>query len=191
MNTLNFIVSALTLATAASAATTAATAAEQVAIKDNANHVQELAKCDGDATITIKLEDKDAGALPFLFPKVNEGDKFTFTSAQTPAGTQAPLTHTSFPGHFAIPSEKIKALVYAGKSTAAPQFFVIPPEVGVQADGKEASPKNFLVTVDYLCNAAALSGFPKTYNYTVTNNARAVSLFSSAAVLAASLLFVL
>lgn len=187
MNTVNFIVSALTLATAASAATPA----EQVPIKDNANYVQELAKCDGNATITIKLDDQDVGALPFLFPKVNEGDKFTFTSAQTPAGNQTSLSHTSFPGHFAIPSEKIKALVYTGNSTAAPQFFVIPPEVGVLADGKEAPAKSFVVTVDYMCKDAALSGFPKSYNYTVTNNARAVSLFSSAAVLAASLLFVL
>ncbi|KAJ9077225.1 hypothetical protein DSO57_1018767 [Entomophthora muscae] len=183
MNTFNFLLSALCLASAATPTHTTGSQASdvaeatKVAIKDNLNHVLKLGKCDKNAEITVTIEgvDKD---LPYLFPKFDKNDT-----------TKTFFTH--FPGHFQIPSFKYKFIKYTGNKTTDYEAYITPPKVPSSDEEDAHEDKTFSLKVDFKCDNVANEVAPTKYEFTVTNDARVVSLVSSAAVLAATFFLIL
>ncbi|KAJ9089050.1 hypothetical protein DSO57_1016838 [Entomophthora muscae] len=92
-----------------------------------------------------------------------------------------------FPGHFKIPDFKLKAIKLEGGKKTDFEVYVSPPNAHESANIKE--PVTFEVDVNFICGAA--KNETTKYKFTVTSNARAVSLVSSAAVLAATFFFIL
>lgn len=157
----------------------------KVPIKDNANHVQAIGKCEKDAKITLSLS-TPADKLPFIFPKVNKEDTFTITAT---SGTDTPVDLPTFPGHFGIARFHVNKLVYTGKAKGEFEVYVIPPEVAAKVDGKEADPVEFSLKAEIECEGKDKE--EKEFKFSVTNGAHALSFVASAAALAASLVFLL
>ncbi|KAJ9079122.1 hypothetical protein DSO57_1007924 [Entomophthora muscae] len=101
------------------------------------------------------------------------------------------ITAYPFPGHFKIPSLKYKSINLKGKKKTVYEVYITPPEVHMSADERHSESKNFTVKVDFKCNNAKNEKYSKEYDFTVTNDARVVSLVSSAAVFAATFFFIL
>ncbi|KAJ9080314.1 hypothetical protein DSO57_1026383 [Entomophthora muscae] len=93
----------------------------------------------------------------------------------------------AFPGHFKIADFKFNAINLTGNKTTDYEVYVTPPNAHESANIK--SPVTFDVDVNFICGAA--KNETTKYKFTVTSNARAVSLVSSAAVLAATFFLIL
>ncbi|KAJ9067793.1 hypothetical protein DSO57_1035544 [Entomophthora muscae] len=92
-----------------------------------------------------------------------------------------------FPGHFKIPVFKLKAIKFKGGKKTDFEVYISPPNAHESANIK--SLVTFDVDVKFICGAA--KNETTKYKFTVTSNARAVSLVSSAAVLAATFFLIL
>ncbi|KAJ9055919.1 hypothetical protein DSO57_1038382 [Entomophthora muscae] len=191
MNTFNFFLSALCLASAASSAATEASEGTKVEIPDNYNHVLKLGTCDKEAEITVAIEGKDTG-LPYLYPKFDKDDTIVAKASQTDIAQEnlGAVTH-QFPGHFQIADHKFKVIKFTGIKKTNFEVYVIPPNVPAPADGEKSTTTSFAVKVDFKCDNAANEKAPKKYDFIVSNDARVVSLVSSAAVLAATFFLIL
>ncbi|KAJ9051336.1 hypothetical protein DSO57_1005624 [Entomophthora muscae] len=93
----------------------------------------------------------------------------------------------AFPGHFKIADFKFNAINFTGNKTTNYEVYVTPPNAHESANIK--SPVTFDVDVNFICGAD--KNETTKYKFTVTSNARAVSLVSSAAVLAATFFLIL
>ncbi|KAJ9077224.1 hypothetical protein DSO57_1018766 [Entomophthora muscae] len=189
MNTFNFFLSALCLALTASSAATEATEGTKVEIPDNYNHVLKLGTCDKEAVITVTIDGKDTG-LPYLYPKFDKNDTIVAKASDTileQAVKGADVAH-QFPGHFHIADYKFKVVEFTGIKKTNYEVYVIPPNVPAPADGEKSTTTSFAVKVDFQCDNVSA---PKKYDFIVSNDARVVSLVSSAAVLAATFFLIL
>lgn len=191
MNTFAFIASLLAVASANP------NGRDVFDIKDNKAERILVGKlhCDTKAVGVIKIDGEKFGgeALPFLYPVVqNDADIELFKAPR--AGNPVKDTfektnglYPAFEGHFAMADRQIKEIHYTanGRDTEY-HVFVIPPDVSSGLTNGKPHQVSFNVSVVFTCGGQPDKENTANYTINVTNNARTVSLVSSALVLVVS-----
>lgn len=192
MNTFAFIASLLAVASANP------NGRDVFDIKDNKAERILVGKlhCDTTAVGVIKIDGEKFGAdkLPFLYPVVQNDttiELFTIDSqgkrSSDSSFTQTNGLYPTFEGHFAMADRQIKEIQYTANARDTEyHVFVIPPDVSSGLTNGKPHQVSFNVSVVFTCGGQPDKENTANYTINVTNNARTVSLVSSALVLAFS-----
>lgn len=181
------------LITAFALAASAEKPTEKVSVKDNVISALVLGKqaCEGEAKVTYSFT--TPAGLPYLFPVEVKFAETIKTRKEGKTGWnpyKAPGMPFLLKGTFEMAKDKVNGVEYTvalGNETSYEVSF-IPPEVAPGETENKPHQKDFNITAAFACNGAVDDKKSKIFHVVVTNSARALSLVSSAALLAAAAL---